>query len=465
MREALFKAALDQVCEAVYLLDEQGAIHYANHEAARMLGYEREALLRMRLWDLDPEIPMAQRQMYWEALVEQGVRRFETSHRRSDGQQVPVEVASSCIHHNDTPYRLALVRDISERKRAEHDIGLRMESQRQLIALIESHPDVVARYDCAGRFVYLSPRSVQRFGGTLAQRIGKTMAEVNPRYGPPMHESIRRVAESGLPRQLELPYPVHDELRHWEVRHVPEVGEHGRVTGVLGIARDITVARQAEQTIAELHQRREAAREEERRHIARELHDEMGQYLSALRMEVSVLRMRWGGLDPALQEKAEGLQRMVDRVIQVMRHVVSSLRPPVLDMGIASALEWLVEEFRGPSGVACHLTVDESSVALDAQQTVMVFRIVQESMNNVARHAQARRVDVTFARRGANYLLMVRDDGCGFDPEDRPVRSLGLLGLQERATALGGLLDIRSRPGAGTTVCVTFPSERANSRS
>lgn len=707
-RLSLLETALGQVREAVYLIDDQGRPHYVNDEACRMLGHERASLMGSAVWDIDPRWPPERWFRGWSELKALGRLDFETEHRRKDGRLVPVAVSASYVDYHGRGYELALVRDISERRRdqarlreserryrdvfdnvsdavyllevtedgrfrnlavnpaferstgipaaqligrcvgetvppdvadvvvakyrrcvaagaaieeevtldlpigrrvyhstlipvrddggrihriigasrdvttskrdedllrrralefralVEHSpdtvarydrecrrcyvnpalaraaglpeqalLGLRpgeglsiepdiarryedgvravlasgqdavfdlswsgssgeaftsqirlvaeraadgsvesvlaigrdisslMETQRQLRMLVEGHPDVVTRHDCTGRIVHISPASARRFGRMLSEYVGKTMAELDARYGAAFHASVRRVADTGLPRLLELPFAVLGELRYWEVRHVPEIGEHGRVTGVLGIARDITERRQNEQTIRELQQLREAAREEERRHIARELHDEMGQHLSALRMEVSLLRMRFGDLDPALREKTADLQTMVDHMIQITRDLMSSLRPAVLDIGIASALEWLAEEFRGPSGVTCRLHVDEASVALDSGQTVMVFRIVQEALTNVVRHAQASRVDVTLERRGADYLLMVRDDGRGFDPETRPRRSLGLVGLQERAQMLGGRLDIRSTQGAGTTISVTFSAAGA----
>jgi len=568
-RMSVFEAALDQVREAVYLIDEHGRPQYVNDEACRMLGYDHATLRGLAVWDVDPQWNARRWFRKWAELKALGRRKFETLHRTKEGRLIPVEVMASHVAYQSCDYDLVLVRDITERKRAEqefralvehspdivvrydrecrrvyanpalaHAIGLAevallgrrpaeevaatpevasryeatvrtvlatgrdavfdvrwhnarndlvttqvrliaerdtrgevvsvlgigrdisslMQTQRQLSTLIEGLPDVVARCDREGRIVYLSPAGTRLLAPLLSEYSGKTMAELSPQYGPPVLDSIRRVTETGLPHLFELPFPVQGELRHWEVRHVPEVGEHGRVTGVLGIARDITERRQAEQTIRELHQRNEAAREEERRHIARELHDELGQYLLAMRLEASLLRMRWGGTDPALREKAESLQTTVDHVIQVVRSLVTSLRPPVLDIGIASALEWLIEEFRGPSGMDCRLHLDESSIALDAQQTVMVFRIVQESLTNVTRHAQASRVDVTLERRGSNFMLLVSDDGRGFDPTFQPHRSLGLVGVRERAQMLSGQLDIRSSPGAGTTISVAFPT-------
>ena len=247
----------------------------------------------------------------------------------------------------------------------------------------------------------------------------------------------------------------------------PAIDKTGRIRRLHGAARDVTPRLDHtsesgclldEQADPDLWSRLEAARDEERRHIARELHDEMGQRLSALRMEVSILRMRWGGLDRALGKKTTAVQAMVDGVIQVTRNLVRSLRPPVLDLGIVAALEWLMEDFRASSCRDCHLHIDEACNALDPRQTAMVFRVVQESLTNIGRHAQAHRVDVTLKRSNGQFVLMVRDDGQGFDPRSRPRRSLGLVGIQERAQMLGGQLDLRSTPGLGTTLCIAFPA-------
>jgi signal transduction histidine kinase len=248
----------------------------------------------------------------------------------------------------------------------------------------------------------------------------------------------------------------------------PLVGAGGARRGGVVVFSDITARKLAEEESRALQElrretefRREAAREEERKHIARELHDELGQHLSALRMELSLMRMRWGTVDAEIADKARAMQGSVDQVIRVVRNLVSSLRPAVLDMGIGSALEWLVAEVAASGQLRCRLELQEDSVQLDANQTNLVFRLVQESLTNVVRHARARDVRVSLARHGEGYLLMVRDDGVGFDPTRRFPTSFGLLGMHERAEMLGGVLEIRSSPGEGTRIAVSFPAAPA----
>jgi len=233
----------------------------------------------------------------------------------------------------------------------------------------------------------------------------------------------------------------------------------------LVISRDITEIKDAERRLEasraelrELATHRETAREEERARIARELHDELGQFLSALRLQISELRMRFGPDNPGVLDRAKVMLTLVDRIIHVTRDLVASLRPVALDMGIGAALEWLARQITDHSGVVCELNMEEEAVSLDAHQTNIVFRIVQESLTNVARHSRATAANISLERSGGEYVLTVEDNGVGFDPTRREPKSLGLLGLKERANMLGGRIEIRSAPDAGTTIVVAFPA-------
>jgi signal transduction histidine kinase len=214
-------------------------------------------------------------------------------------------------------------------------------------------------------------------------------------------------------------------------------------------------ARTAE--VRELAAHRESAREDERKHIARELHDELGQSLTALRMQAALLRVRFGADVPGLNEQVRGMTELVDRTIGVVRNVATSLRPSVLDLGIGSALEWLVDEFRRHSGVDCSLTLALDEGRLSEQQAIAVFRIAQESLTNVARHAGAGEASVTLGCTERHCELQVEDDGCGFDMAAVRPHTFGLLGIRERVLNLHGQVTISSRPGGRTRIAVILP--------
>lgn len=201
----------------------------------------------------------------------------------------------------------------------------------------------------------------------------------------------------------------------------------------------------------------DAVREEERRRLARDMHDELGQYLTALRMGVSVMRMQLSENDARTQVQVRNLTGLVDKTIEVVRDLAASLRPAPLDMGAISALEWLADEFFTNTGVRCQLDVTAQNVVLDDTCSTAIFRLAQESLTNVARHAQASQVVIGLKREGGNVILEVRDNGKGFNAAESRPKSFGLVGMRERTNMLGGQLTVCSGPKGGTTVRACIP--------
>ena len=191
--------------------------------------------------------------------------------------------------------------------------------------------------------------------------------------------------------------------------------------------------------------------EEERKRVARELHDELGQQLAALRMEVSVLRVHAAGKRPPHPHQLDALLLRVDSAMTGMRSLVSQLRPPALDGGLTAAIEWLATEFGKVSGVDIDVNIDPVVRGLSPDTATMIFRIAQESLNNVRRHAHARHVELCLRLESDGWVLTVADDGIGFEPANERA-GYGLLGMEERARLLGGVLKIRSAPGEGATI-------------
>jgi signal transduction histidine kinase len=191
--------------------------------------------------------------------------------------------------------------------------------------------------------------------------------------------------------------------------------------------------------------------EEERMRVSRELHDEMGQQLAALRMEVAVLGKHMRAGQPPEQNALAILVARVDGIVASMRSVVAQLRPPALDGGLATAINWLATEFTRLTGVPVHTELDACTRSLPPDTATMLFRIAQESLNNVRRHAQATQVTLRLCQEQGDCELLIKDNGLGFDSR-RHRSGYGLLGIEERARALGGTVTVESVPGAGTTV-------------
>jgi signal transduction histidine kinase len=218
--------------------------------------------------------------------------------------------------------------------------------------------------------------------------------------------------------------------------------------------------RASEENLRALATHLQSVREEERIHIAREIHDELGQALTGLKFELnSFARHYESDTADARQEKQQALNVAIDRIINSVRRIASGLRPEVLDeMGLAAALDWQAREFQRRTGIRCHVNIPARFVNPDKDRTTALFRIFQELLTNVARHANATRVNVALSEGQAALALCVEDNGRGIREEEaHGSRSLGFLGLRERVLAFGGTIDVKGDEGKGTRVCVSIP--------
>jgi signal transduction histidine kinase len=212
--------------------------------------------------------------------------------------------------------------------------------------------------------------------------------------------------------------------------------------------------------LQQLASHQEIIKEEERKRIAREIHDELGQNLLALRIDASMLHARTGARHPRLNEKAQLALEQIDITIRSVRSIINDLRPPVLDLGLQAAIEWQVDDFQRRSGIACALRSQphEFDQGLDERSATALFRILQESLTNVLRHARARRVDVELWRDAGHFHMRIADDGVGLRPEHmRDTRTFGLQGMRERLRMLDGELTIGSARGGGTELRIAIP--------
>jgi signal transduction histidine kinase len=258
-----------------------------------------------------------------------------------------------------------------------------------------------------------------------------------------------------IPRVLRLPSPHRmreaiDQLEH-------QIDERKKAEDAL---------RETQATLRELAAYQERIREDERKRIAREIHDELGQNLLALRLDVSALHARTGEHHPRLQERAETALVYIDTTMKSIRSIMNNLRPAVLDLGLQAAIEWQVAQFERRNNVICEVVMNDEGRQIPETQATGVFRVLQESLNNIGRHARATFVRIEVHIDDRQLKLFIKDDGVGMHPADRrKAHRFGLIGMEERISMLGGEMRIDSTPGAGTVLRVTVPLATENADS
>ncbi|NKE72916.1 PAS domain-containing sensor histidine kinase [Candidatus Manganitrophus noduliformans] len=242
--------------------------------------------------------------------------------------------------------------------------------------------------------------------------------------------------------------------------------DNGKLSGAIVTFVEITERKRAEealknsrQQLRDLSARLQTILEEERTRISREIHDELGQQLTILKMDLSWLKKQLSRNQKPLRERTQSMVHLVDATIQTVRKISTEMRPVVLDdLGLTAAMEWQVEDFKRRTGMRCRFTARPEEITLDRDRSTTVFRIFQETLTNIVRHAGADKIDVRLEKRGDHLLLEVGDNGKGItEGQIANSKSLGLLGIRERALLWGGTVSIQGEPGKGTTLSVKIP--------
>lgn len=470
-REQAIRAVVENSPDTVIRYDGLCRRIYLNPAMEKIFGLPQDELIGTSPADSSP-LPEEYVAKIGNVLATGQEQRMETPFRDAEGKSrwVDLRLAPEFGADGNVVSVLAIGRDITERMMAEK---LLKESEQRYREIFENAVEGMYLLEVTeeGRFrnVDINPALAASVGIPRAAMIGKFVDEtVSEEIGRITVEKYRRCVAAGttITESIELDLPAG---KRYYLSTITPIHFGGCIHRLIGISRDITELKRAERALEEsraqlrgLTARREEAREEERKYIAREVHDELGQILTGLQLNVSVLTHKFAADSPALREQLQETRALTDRALAVARNVASALRPAALDMGIVSALEWLVGRFGTNTGIHCEVHAADADIQLDESHAIALFRIVQESLTNVARHAQADRVDIYLGMTGDDYSLKVRDNGAGFDQETARTDSFGLVGMRERALLLGGEVVINSNPGEGTVVEVRIPAHNVS---
>jgi PAS domain S-box-containing protein len=439
-----------------------------NEAAIQQYEYSRAEFLRMTIKDIRPpeEVPalLDALKRYGSPLNQSGVWK----HRRRDGTVFDAEITSHALLFEGSPAVIVLSNDVTERRRAEERLR---DSERQLaeaqhlahVGNWEWHipTNTVIWSDELYRIFGVEP---QAFGATYEAFLERLHADDRQRVTAVIEQTLASAGSFSHYHRVVLP---DGRVRILHTSGAVTTGEGGRPVRMFGAAQDVTERRKAEgqleksnEQLRALAVRLQTAREEESIHIAREIHDELGGALTGLKMDLSWMGKRLSAQShAAVRQKLQSALELIDETVRKVRNISTELRPSVLDdLGLAAAIEWQTREFGKRTEIQCRITSLQENITLSPEKSTAVFRIFQEILTNVARHSHASVVEVCMEEQGGSLVLKVSDNGRGIEQREiNEAKSLGLLGMRERALIFGGQVDVVGADGSGTTVTVRIP--------
>jgi len=465
--EARFRTLWDACADAVVMMDEDSVIRYANAAVTRIFGYEPAQLVGQRVSAIQPEwlrkphldgfrryLRTDAKQVSWHGL--------QTSGRRSDGSEFPMEISFAELHIGGRRNFVGFIRDITEHVRALEKIA---ESERIHRAMFDGNPLPLYVYDRETlRILAANEAMARQYGWSREDLVGMSMLELRPpeeqartetaARGPvePFMRRVRRHRRrDGEAFEVEVTaYNIHYEGRAARLVSPIDVSERAETERAL---------RESADSLRSLSQRLVSVQEAERRALARELHDRIGQNLTALAINLEILRGGTGGAAPGeLERRIRDSVELTEATARMVDNVTAELRPPMLDeYGLAAALRWFAEQQGARTGLRIEVRAPPGGgPAPRPERNLALFRIAQEAVNNVVKHAQASRVEIVLAEGPGGLELSIRDDGLGMgtEAEERTRLRLGVRSMRERAMAIAARVEHGAAPGGGTLVSV-----------
>lgn len=444
-----------------------------NEAYCRLIGYSREELIGRPYSDLNI-ITEEHAKEAGAALHRQGfLRNYRVEMIRKDGGTLYCLISGDKLHIDGEEHLLTTLFDITEQVKAE--ASLRFHEQ-QLELVYNTISDVVFLLDVKGedryRFIIVNEAFLTSTGLSLEQVQGRWVHEVIPE---PSLSLVREKYRQAIASRQKVQW---EEVTHYPagtrtgiVSVTPVFDDEGTCIRLVGTLHDITELKKAAEELSHSYEEirllathLQDVREDERTAIAREIHDELGQLLTALKMEVSWLRKIDTLSAEQVGRRVTSVNSLLDGAINTVRNISAELRPSILDdLGLVEALAWQSREFEKRYGIPVTFTTNTPEVQLPKDVATALFRVFQEALTNVARHAGAHRVDATLALSPDDLTLQVSDDGIGFEQELIATRkTLGLTGIRERLAAINGQFQLQTAPGRGTTVTAKAPLTPVN---
>jgi PAS domain S-box-containing protein len=453
---------IDSLPGVFYFFDAAGKFIRWNKEFERATGYSAEEIAKMHPIDFfaaDEKAYIAKR---IEGVFSDGINDAEASFLTRDGKRIPYYFKAVLINFDGKPCLLGNGIDIAERKRAELEV---IESEQKYKLLFESNPLPMWMLNLpAYNVIDVNNAALFQYGYSREEFLSLSVYDFRPKediekFKATTNTAFRDIHYAGVWRHKRKNGTIlYVDIVTYDLRHK---GQETRLV----LANDVTEKHTAEEKLKESYEairkltgHLQNIREEERLHISREIHDELGQLLTVLKMDVSWLNKKIEPDNVIAKEKVAEILGVIDTTVKTVRRIAAELRPGLLDdLGLPAAMEWHMEEFERRSGILKELYIPEIEMRLSGSMKIGIFRIFQESLTNVARHSEATKVAVSLVENEKQLILTIKDNGKGFEEKRSIKKTLGLLGMKERSQMMGGQYSIAGVKGEGTTVTVIIP--------
>lgn len=461
--EQTYRSLLTQIDDSVLFFNiESRQLLNCNDAFQELTGYSHEELPSHTIYDIVVED---------RASVDENIRTVderlrldlrERFLRCKDGRILTMDINSSVVGTGRNRMVCLIMRDVTDHNRLVQALKRSEELYRTLYenntaAMLLINP-------LTSTIIDANPTACAFYGWDKKTFHGKSLTDIVAApddskigeiafsmHGSSDHFFMRQRAANGSTREVEV-YTSPVRLRHTHLMYaiVHDVTEKVKTEEEL---------KQSQEDLRRLALHLETVREEERTHIAREVHDELGQALTALKMDARWIENSFGAANPQLKTKTVAMQKLIDSTVKSVQRISSELRPGMLDdLGLGAAIEWQTEEFEARTGVHCMLRIVPDEIVVDEKIATTVFRVFQETLTNIARHAEASVVHISLLKNEAMLTLSVRDNGKGiYDHDIHAKKSIGLMGIRERVRSHKGTVDIIGRSTIGTAVIVKIP--------
>lgn len=468
--DLLFGQLWEISVDGMRLTDDQGKILLVNDSFCKIFQMEKDYLLGkpFSIVYTNEEQDSALK-AYQEDIRQNKLKTFfERENILWNGRKAWFEFSNSFLTLPDShKITLSIVKEITERKKTELELR---ESESKFKMLFNSANDAVFVTQLSddksyGDFIEVNEVACTRLGYTKEEFLQLSPSAI-------VSQKDIYIFNLNMERLSKEQHVVYDLVhRAKDKKLIPvEINSHlffyNDKPTVLSIARDITERKQTEEKLKrtskllrDLATHLQSVREEERTMIAQEIHDELGQVLTVLKIQISLLAKKLNKNQESLKAKINSLLDMIDASVESVQKISSKLRPGILDeLGLIAAIEWQAEEFEKLTNIKCSLVLPKEELKLEKNKSTAIFRIFQEALTNIARHSQATKIGISLLNHQSNIYLEIMDNGKGISPEQiKDFKSLGIHGMEERAMVFGGQVYVEGIPGKGTIVKVEIP--------